>query len=283
MTSRARTRRTTKPAGRSRRRKRASRGRRSTARLGRRYETALAQPKQVRAGRGVLLRVGLKPHQAVGLAFFLLLTAMICYLFISSSFYVWDAEITGLKWLDQESIYRSARIDGSSIFYVDPLRTSLALEQMPSVENARVVCRLPNLVSIQVTERTPAAIWQNQNIQYWVDGSGILFARSAELDNPLVIVELNAVERRPGDQVDSHVVDAVKELHALLPEVRIFGYSKVEGLRFELPNGRQVLTRVGCDSNKVVSALSALEQEFLVRHVQPRVIDLRYETRAFWR
>jgi len=283
MTSRARTRRTTKLTRRSRGRKSATRGRRSTARLGRRYETVLAQPRQVKAGRGALLRVGLKPHQAVGLAFLLLLTAMICYLFLNSSFYVWDAEVTGLKWLDQEGVYRSARIDGSSIFYVDPLRIRATLEQMPSVESARVVCRLPNHVSIQITERTPAAIWQSQSTQYWVDGSGMLFSRSAELDNPLVIVEQNAVERRPGDQVDGHVVDAVIELHTLLPEVRIFGYSKVEGLQFELPNGRQVLTRVGCDSDKVVSALAALEQEFLARRIQPRVIDLRYETRAFWR
>ena len=283
MASRSRNRRTTTSTGKTRRRKPASYGRRSSARLGTTFETALEPPKRIKAGSGLLLRLGVKPYQAVGLACLVLLVALTTLLFRSPSFYVWDAAVTGAQWVDAEQVYHMSGLEGLSIFYVDPVQVADMLVRMPGVKQVSVRCRLPNDVSIHVTERTPVAIWQSQGVQYWVDEEGMVFTRSADLPDPLIIVEQDDITRRPGETVDERVIDTVRELHTLMPDVMAFGYSRVDGLLFKTANGRQVMTRVGCDAVKVVSALAAVEKELTASRLSPGVVDLRYETRVFWR
>jgi cell division septal protein FtsQ len=286
MAGRSRTRRSTTSTastGKARRRKPATSGRRSSARLGTTFETALEQPKRVKAGAGLLWRLGVRPHQALGLTCLVLLVALTTVLFRSPSFYVWDATVTGAQWQDAGQVYQMSGLEGLSIFYVDPAHVADTLVRLPGVKQVSVRCRLPNRVSIHITERTPVAIWQSEGVQYWVDAEGMLFSRYTDLPNPLVIVEQDAVARRPGEVVDARVVETVRELHTLLPEVSAFGYSRNDGLLFATAQGRQVRARVGCDAVKVVSALAAVEQKLANSRASAGLVDLRYETRAFWR
>ena len=295
MASRTRRRRTTtstarrrparqiRAAGRSRTRRGAERSRRSSARLGAAFKTELDRPKDMSTGVSVLLKLGLRPHQSAGAAILLALAAVTILLFRNPGFYVWGISVEGGKWVNADQVYRVAGLDSMSIFYVDPLRVSRSLEQLPGVKSATVHCGLPNLVTIRMVERSPAAIWQSNGVQHWVDAEGTLFPRFADMANPLVIVEQDSIDRQSGDMVDHRVVETVQGLHALLPDVRVFGYSRADGLLFQLSNGRQVMARVGCDPTRVASALVAVEQESQVRHISPGVLDLRYDTRAFWR
>lgn len=259
------------------------RGRRSRARLGTTYQATATEAKHISVQPILMRRWKIRRHQAVGLAILLALSSVIGYLFISPDWYVWGAEISDCQWLRKEEIYQAAGIDGHSIFYVDPEEISERVEQLPGIEHAEVVCRLPNQVSIRVVEREPAVIWQNQGIQYWADRAGILFQRSADLEDPVIIVDQEPVARQPGDRVDASAIRTALELHQLLPDVRIFAYSKAEGLTFDLANGRRVLVQVGCDSHKVVSALYELQEHLGSQNIGARVIDLRYENRAYWR
>lgn len=285
MADRAQTRRGNTTKSRARRRKpAATQGRRSSARLGaKEYESAFDQPTRVKAGNGLLYRLGIRPYQAAGLVFLLLLVALTTFLFRSASFYVWDARVIGTHWLEPEYVYQMSGLANTSIFYVNPSEVADALMALPSVKGVNVRCQLPNTVVIYVTERRPLAIWQSDGVQYWVDGDGMLFERFTDMPDPVVIVEQDDITRRPGEQVNTHVLDAVLELHALLPEVSAFGYSRAEGLLFTMANGHQVMAKADCDPVKVVSALAAVEQELTARRLSPGVVDLRFGRRAYWR
>jgi len=287
MAGRTRTRRTGTTKSRTRRRKTVTQGRRSSARLGKRpemkrYDSALDRPKRVKPGAGLLFRLGLKPYQAVGSVFLLLVILVITLLFQSPDFYVWDATVTGAQWLDPTYVQQMAGLDGLSIFYVNPGEVEEAIMRLPSVRDADVRCQLPGTVVIQVTERIPVAIWQSQDVQYWVDADGKLFERFTDMADPVIIVERDDTERRPGDVIDTRVLNKVLEFRMLLPDVFVYGYSQSDGLLFTA-NNRQIMAKADCDVVKVISALAAVEDELATRHVSPAVVDLRFTDRAFWR
>lgn len=208
---------------------------------------------------------------------------LLAYMFISADFYVWEVEAEGARWVQGQDLLQAAGLEGLSIFYVDPAAVARRLESLPQIARADVTCDLPAQVRVVVSERTPAAIWQNHGVQYWVDREGVLFPRLGELENPLIIVEQDGPARAAGDRVEARVVEAAGRLAELLPGVRIVGYSSAEGLFFDIPQGYRVLTRPERDMEAVTAALQALLDKLSREGIAARVLDLRYESRAYWR
>jgi hypothetical protein len=153
------------------------------------------------------------------------------------------------------------------------------------VASVRIVCRLPNHISIHITEREPVAIWQTQDTEYWVDQSGVLFPRYAELSNPVVVVEQEtpANPRVPGDQVDAVAIATSVQLHRWLPDIYAFGYERGRGLTFDLEDGPRVVVPVDGNVRKLVSSLSTLRAYLAEQRIEARLIDLRFENRGVWR
>jgi len=271
---------------RAQRRTAGERGRRSRERLGKPYNTATAPATGVRIDARPAARArhaGMPASKLGAIAVALLLVAGLIYAFVGPDWFVWDAEILGARWLTDEEVFQTAGIGDMSIFFVEPGRIVQSLERLPTVERARVICRLPNRVQIYLVERRPAAIWQNQGIQYWTDHSGHLFPRAADMEDQVVIVEQDNVGRQAGDVIDKTAVATSLGIHRLLPDVRIFGYSGAEGISFDLSTGQRVLVPAGADVRRSVAALSAMQEHLKGTGTEASIIDLRYETRAFWR
>jgi cell division protein FtsQ len=222
------------------------------------------------------------PYRVLGALIAAAMLASIIYVFVSPTWYVEGAQVNGLRYLSSDEICAAAGIDGLSIFYVDPQQLAQKLEALPSVERAIVVCRLPAQVDIQIVERTPAAIWQSQGVQYWVDTSGKLFQRAADLAGLPIIVEQDATARAVGGQADKATLEAVLGLRRLLPEVTVFGFSRQGGLSFDLPSGQRVLASTSQEPARTAAALKTLTAYFQEQNIEPTVIDLRYGQRAFW-
>jgi cell division septal protein FtsQ len=261
-------------------------GRRSQARLGRtRQHSATAEG--ISPSLGALPRP-LRRRRLMSVAWFSAvalvgLLAALIYVFVSPDWYVWDVDVAGAQWLSHEEIVEVAGVTGTSIFYVQPAKIVEALSALPTVERARVTCWLPNRVSIYLVERQPAAIWQSQNTQYWVDKDGILFPRAADLNAPVVIVEQSDAARQPGDRVDAEALATALQIREHLPAARIFGYSATEGLSFDVPEGQRVLAPVQADAARKVASLRAVQEYLKAESIEYKVIDLRYAGRAFWR
>ncbi|MGC8827030.1 MAG: cell division protein FtsQ/DivIB [Anaerolineae bacterium] len=208
---------------------------------------------------------------------------LLAYMFINADFYIWDVEVEGARWVQGQDLLQAAGLEGLSIFYADPAAIARRLEALPQIAHAEATCDLPAGVRVLVTERAPAAIWQNHGVQYWVDREGVLFPRLGELENPLIIVEQDGPTRAAGDRVEARVVEAAGRLAELIPGVRIVGYSSTDGLFFDIPQGYRVLTRPERDMKAVAAALQALLDKLAREGSAARVLDLRYESRAYWR
>lgn len=103
-----------------------------------------------------------------------------------------QVDITGLKRMDRETVYAVALENQPSraMLRVDLERVRERLLAYGWVEDAYVSRRLPDRLVIHITERTPAAVWQDSGRLTLIDAEGHLLApvsRDAMPDLPLVI------------------------------------------------------------------------------------------------
>ena len=103
-----------------------------------------------------------------------------------------QVDITGLKRMDRETVYAIALEDQSSraMLRVDLERVRERLLSYGWIADAYVARRLPDRLLIHITEREPAAIWQDNGRLTLIDAGGRLLAPvdpSRMPDLPLVI------------------------------------------------------------------------------------------------
>lgn len=190
-------------------------------------------------------------------------------------------DITGLKRMDQMTVYRQA-LDQKSLAMplVDLAAVRARLLQYPWIEDARVSRRLPNTLSIHIIERVPAAIWQNQGRLVLIDPNGAQLepvSREAMPDLPLLIGE-NANKQEGARR---RLMDAAPALKPLVKAAIWVGNRRWDlifdtGERLMLPEGEP-------------EAAAALQQ-FAAREDQYRTLgkgvisfDMRVPGRTFVR
>ena len=110
-----------------------------------------------------------------------------------AGFEVRNVEVNGASHMEKLPLYTAA-LDGASdsMLLGDLDRVKVQLENLPWIDHASVGRRLPDTLVIDVTERTPAAIWQNDGRHMLIDDTGRViathgFERFAGL--PLVVDE----------------------------------------------------------------------------------------------
>src|SRR5436305_15322835 len=67
-------------------------------------------------------------------------------------------------------------IQGQNIFLLDAGDLTTRIEALPMVDSVNVSKQLPNLVVINVVERTPVILWQTQHGTFSVDNKGVVIA-----------------------------------------------------------------------------------------------------------
>ncbi|MEH3048625.1 cell division protein FtsQ/DivIB [Sphingomonas adhaesiva] len=129
-----------------------------------------------------------------------------------------QVDITGLKRMDRETVYAVALEDQPSraMLRVDLARVRERLLAYGWIADAYVARRLPDRLLIHITEREPAAVWQDNGQLTLIDASGRLLAPvdpSAMPDLPLVI--------GPGaDQQEAGYQALLAAAPALRPRIR---------------------------------------------------------------
>jgi cell division protein FtsQ len=108
-----------------------------------------------------------------------------------AGFRVDEVEVTGVKRMDYATVYAIATEQQSRAMpLVDIGKVRERLLDYGWIAEARVARRLPNTLVIDVVERSPAAIWQNNGQLMLIDAAGVLLepvSPSAMPPLPLVI------------------------------------------------------------------------------------------------
>lgn len=236
------------------------------------YETAISRTL-------VLWRWIAKPWTLKGKTASLLLLAILAslvYYFSSSySFFIYEAEAVDNRFVSAEEINRSSGLGGKSIFWIEPAKVEAAVARLPAVKEARVSCRLPGEVTIEVTERQPQLLWQRRETNYWVDDEGIVMRARGELEGLLLVEDLSS---HPQDQQpDPAAIQAALQLKSLLPELTEVQYSPKIGISFRNRRGWLIYLGTGDHMAEKVAIMRALISHLLAKNIQPELIDLRYK------
>jgi len=84
-------------------------------------------------------------------------------------------------------------IQGQNIFLLDVGDLTTRIEALPMVASTSLSKQLPNLVIINIVERTPVLLWQTQQGTFSVDSKGVVIAQASDTtgtDHLMTVVDV---------------------------------------------------------------------------------------------
>ncbi len=223
-------------------------------------------------------------HRLPGLVLTVAALAVLCYLFVSPQFFVYEAQISGNQRLSTEQVYRASGADMNSIFFVEPraVRERL-LAGLPGLDEVRVALRLPAQVEIRVAEKQARFVWEAGGEPWLVDASGVIIGSG---DAPPEAVHIRALEEGvvpgEGQALDSAVLDTAEQLSALLG-ARTFEYTPGQGVGWRTEQGWTVHFGVGGDLAGKVAVMRAVTAELEQNGITPQFLDVSVAGRPYYR
>ena len=190
-------------------------------------------------------------------------------------FYVYEADVQGNQFIGQKEIYDASGLHELSMFWINSERAEAAISKLPGIKEARVICRLPNRVRIEVVERRTQIIWQRDGARYGVDDRGTMLPLEGELEAMLLIQDLRTGPFEVGDRIDHEVIRSALELQRLFPETAVLQYSEAKGLIFHQADYPVYLGT--SDMAEKMAILNALLRDFAFEGIQPEFVDVRFK------
>lgn len=211
------------------------------------------------------------------------LIGAIAYVSAHDKFFVSRVQVVGARHVDPALVLEIADVHRQNIFWVKPRLVAGQIAQLQGIKAVRVQCKLPASVTIEVTEREPAALWHLASLgqEWWVDEEGIVLPYAGDPETAGIIFVVDSTERelQTGARIEpTGLVLSAQRLAAVLPEARVFYYDQVRGLSF-LQNsaGGEWPVYVGTsdDLQRKIRVVEALTEYFAANSIQPTYVDVR--------
>lgn len=243
----------------------------------RRYDVALG------AGRGTEIQVRLIPSGFLGtrMVSMVLIAFMLLSLFQfmkAERYLVVLPEVEGAQLLSTAQVRSLARIEGQSIFFLDPLQIESRLEEAAEVKESKVSVRWPNAVTIELEERPPVASWDDGGRIWWLSDDGIAYIQHGERNDLIRIsseagtLNLSTDELAPA--IDPVVLEGVSELQVELPAVESWNYDRSLGLGFVDAQGRQVYFGNGSMASQKAKTYLAIAEKLDAEQIRASMISV---------
>jgi len=252
--------------------------------LERRQERASRQdPTELTASRspGLLGRI---------LALFALLgvSGLLYDVAASPDFRVRQVSVSGNHLLSSDEVLSAAGVQGANVFWIRRADIAARVRRLPAARGVEVRVSLPGRVDLVVAERTPYVSWQTGDAVFLVDREGLVLSPRAP-DQPLVVIhDLDGTQLAPGSRVDPGALRTVSALSRSLPkavgiEPSEYDYSRALGVEIQAPDGSRL--RFGGDDGLEgkVATLVALRVTLGEDGGRPRLVDLRFPSRPYFR
>jgi cell division septal protein FtsQ len=205
------------------------------------------------------------------------------FLFTSSAFFIYGAEIRGNVAVSVREIYNVAGIDSQSVFWVSPAEITRRIQTIPNIKSAAVAVRLPARVLIQVEERRPQLLWKTGDTVWWIDEEGTVVPPKAKVEDMLTIIDDDRQPLAAGFQIDPTIIKGAQTLRLLAPDVRNIRHTRRYGLIVATPEGWPVYLGDGSEMKAKLVSLSALLPSLHEAELEPGYIDLRDPLRPVYR
>lgn len=260
----------------------------------RRYQAAFSLP-----GIQIHMPAITMPRFEVGwrlLSFFISLSLSIA-LYLAWTlpiFRVTVAQVTGNQRIQADEINAALNSAGQPVFTLLPSDLAKRIRiKYPELASANVTLSLPNVLSVNVTERQPIILWQQNGAYTWVDENGIAF-RPRGSANKLIVVNALASPPpgappandalSPAPYVSEDMVKAIQILAPSVPSGATLTYDPRYGLGWSDSRGWQVY--FGSDAQEMTMRLKvyqALVSSLLQRGIYPVLISVQYPSAPYYR
>jgi cell division protein FtsQ len=158
-------------------------------------------------------------------------------------FIVTAVDVNGVKELTEKDIRGFVSVfEGQNVFLVDLDEPARRVSAHPWVKDVRIHRRLPNRISMVITERVPAAVLDTGKSPYLIDDEGYVIERAAKQEGmtaSLPVITSRAPSARPGEQAGGGVTAAL----ALLRELTERGGWRMEGVSVKADTAESLTVR----------------------------------------
>jgi cell division septal protein FtsQ len=216
-------------------------------------------------------------HQVriVAVALSLLILGGLFEFFNGDSFYVYNFDVTGTRFLTKPEVENASGLVGYNIFFVDARAVERSLSKLPEIKAVHVATGLPNQVAVQIEERTPEITWVRGAETYWLDRDGIVFRARSNLTQLPMIRDLDQVVVKPGQPIQSNAFTAYNALRSAWPAApRAFDWSSARGLAYIDEHGWKIYLGDSSEMAGKLAKLGALVPQLASQNAHVTFIDL---------
>lgn len=141
-------------------------------------------------------------------------------------------EVRGTHRMDARAVYDIAlgQVD-RSMLNVDLAAVRADIARLPWVQDARVSRRLPDTLVVDIVERTPTAVWQNQGKLALIDGTGVVLEAVSPDAMPELPLLVGEAANRQAERL-AKLMEAAPALKSLLAGATWVGNRRWD-LRFQ--------------------------------------------------
>ncbi|MGA7194112.1 MAG: FtsQ-type POTRA domain-containing protein [Anaerolineales bacterium] len=260
----------------------------------RRYQAAFSMP-----GIQIHMPAITLPRFEVGwrlLSFFisLLLGAALYLAWTLPMFRITTAQITGNQRISADEINTVLNSARQPIFTLLPSELEKRIRiSYPELASATVTLSLPNVLSVNITERQPVILWQQNGGYTWIDADGIAFRPRGSADH---LISVNALASpphglssaddalSPTPYVSADMVKAIQILAPNIPSGATLTYDPHYGLGWSDSRGWQAY--FGSDAQEMTVRLKvyqSLVSSLLQRGIYPIFISVQYPSAPYYR
>ena len=155
----------------------------------------------VRSGRQKARSLGFSRRMLTMVVLFAIGIVGVCFALSSSNFQIHQIDIMGTQNTRLVSDIQQMGIQGQNIFLLDAGDLTTRIEALPMVDSVNISKQLPNLVVIDVVERTPVILWQTQLGTFSVDNKGVVIAPASDTSGADRLVTVMDVSQGVAQQI----------------------------------------------------------------------------------
>ena len=206
---------------------------------------------------------------------------------------VTQAQVAGNQLISPEELNAVMNITGQPIFLVKPAELENRLRlNYPELVSVKVDVSLPNLVTVNVTERQPIIRWEQGGGYTWVAQDGVAFKPRGEMSGLIPVLALSAPPvdgiavdpLNPAPFISAEMVEALKGLAGHVPAGIPILYEAGMGFGWDDPRGWRVYFGTkASDVELKVRVYESMVNSLTQRGIRPALINVMYPTAPYYR
>ncbi len=201
--------------------------------------------------------------------------------------------VKGTQWVSVAEVEAVLNVNGRLLFMLSPTELEQTLSRaFPEFAAVQVRLHLPNVLEVQVSERTPLIYWEQDGRYTWIDAEGIALRPRGEAANLIRVRALTPpppqpvpdAPSRPPAYLSPDMVEALQQLASFLPPDRTILYEARYGFGWEEEHGGRVFFGQTAAEMPARAQVYLYLRRFLEEQgIRPALIDLRYPDVPYYR